>query len=101
MIKVGINEFMKGIVWAVIGWALCFHWYSVEGLWGVQNAALHTERVVLPTLAKTAVVAAKACENNSEVAKDNEALPTDLQRCPSATHIAETVPKKIAATLPK
>lgn len=73
MMKVGINEFMKGIVWAVIGWALCFHWYSVEGLWGVQNAALHTERVVVPTLAKTAVVATRACQENARIAVANEA----------------------------
>lgn len=99
--KVGINEFMKGIVWAVIGWALCFHWYSVEGLWGVQNAALHTERVVVPTLAKTAVVASKACENNAGVAKDNEASPTDLSHCPSAAKVYATVPKQIAQALPK
>lgn len=90
-----------GLFCFTAGTVVDFKFYRVAGLWGTQNAALHTDRVVLPALAKTAVAASKACEVNAGVAKDNEASPQDLIHCPNATHALHLVPKQIVATLPK
>lgn len=71
--KIATNEIMKGIVWLIAGWALCFHWYEVNGLWGQRNELAHIARVTVTS-----------CEHNAAAAKDNGADTEDLKRCPKA-----------------
>lgn len=86
-----MNIVMAIITGAMIGWIGCIKYYNVQGLWGTQNAALHTERVVLPTIAKAAVEASKACERNAGTALDNDADRSDLTKCPSVPKLAAKV----------
>lgn len=77
-----------GLACFTVGTFADFKFYRVQGLWGVQNAALHTNRVTLPTLAKVAVEAASACERNA---------PDDAT-CPKITSTikSEMAPTKIS-----